>query len=79
MGMAGPKMESLFLGPEFHRRGGGRRLIEHARARHGGLTVDVNEQNTAAVAFYEACGFFVDGIRAGRSRPSLPSPPPESR
>ena len=61
MGMAGPKMESLFLAPEFHRRGGGRRLIEHARVRHGELTVDVNEQNTAAVDFYKACGFLVDG------------------
>jgi putative acetyltransferase len=61
MGMAGPKMESLFLAPEFHRRGGGRRLVEHARALRGELTVDVNEQNTAAVAFYKACGFRVEG------------------
>lgn len=61
MGMAGPLMESLFLAPEFHRRGGGRRLVEHARAIHGELTVDVNEQNTGAVEFYEACGFVVEG------------------
>jgi putative acetyltransferase len=61
MGMAGPIVESLFLAPEFHKRGGGRRLIEHARARHDELTVDVNEQNTAAVAFYRACGFIVEG------------------
>jgi putative acetyltransferase len=61
MGIAGPVVESLFLAPEFHRRGGGRLLLEHARARHGELTVDVNEQNTAAVDFYRACGFFVDG------------------
>ena len=61
MGMAGPEMESLFLAPEFHRRGGGRRLVEHARTLHGELTVDVNEQNTAAVDFYKACGFLVDG------------------
>ena len=61
MGMAGPEMESLFLAPEFHRRGGGRRLVEHARTLHRELTVDVNEQNTAAVDFYKACGFFVDG------------------
>jgi putative acetyltransferase len=61
MGLAGPKMESLFLAPEFHRRGGGRRLVEHARGRYDELTVDVNEQNTAAVAFYKACGFLVDG------------------
>lgn len=61
MGMAGQKMESLFLAPEFQRRGGGRRLVEHAHERHGELVVDVNEQNTAARRFYEACGFVVEG------------------
>jgi putative acetyltransferase len=75
MGMAGPKIESLFLSPTFHRRGGGRRLVEHARALHGGLTVDVNEQNTAAVSFYQACGFDVEGRsdldETGRAYPLL--------
>ncbi|MEJ2720159.1 MAG: acetyltransferase [bacterium] len=61
MGMAGSKMESLFLAPEFHRRGGGRRMVQHAQALYGELTVDVNEQNTAARSFYEACGFVVEG------------------
>ena len=61
MGMAEPRIESLFLAPEFHRRGGGRRLIDHARSLADKLTVDVNEQNTAAVAFYKACGFVVEG------------------
>jgi len=61
MGMAGPRIESMFLAPEFHRRGGGRRLIDHARSLADKLTVDVNEQNTAAVAFYKACGFVVEG------------------
>jgi len=61
MGLAGPTLESLFLAPEFHRRGGGRRLVEHARALHGELTVEVNEQNTSAVDFYKACGFVVEG------------------
>lgn len=61
MGMSGCKMESLFVTPEFQRRGGGRRMVEHARALHGELTVDVNEQNTAARAFYEKCGFVVEG------------------
>ena len=61
MGMSGSKMESLFLAPKFHRRGGGRRLVRHARALHGELTVDVNEQNSAARSFYEACGFVVEG------------------
>jgi putative acetyltransferase len=61
MGMSGSKMESLFLVPEFHRRGGGRQLVRHAQGRYGEVTVDVNEQNTAAYQFYEACGFVVDG------------------
>jgi putative acetyltransferase len=61
MGLSGGKMESLFLAPEHHRRGGGRRLVQHARTLRGELTVDVNEQNPAACRFYEACGFVVEG------------------
>jgi len=61
MGMSGGKIESLFLAPEFHGRGVGRRLVRHAQVLHGELTVDVNEQNTAARRFYEACGFVVEG------------------
>ncbi|HVK18024.1 MAG TPA: acetyltransferase [Fimbriiglobus sp.] len=61
MGLSGSKMESLFLAPEHHRRGGGRRLVEHARELKGELTVDVNEQNPDACRFYEACGFVVEG------------------
>ena len=61
MGMAGNKMESLFLAPDFLRRGAGRRLVQHAQELYGELTVDVNEQNEAARAFYEACGFVMEG------------------
>jgi putative acetyltransferase len=61
MGLAGNKIESLFLAPEFQRQGAGRRLVRHAQEQHGELTVDVNEQNTAAHRFYEACGFVVEG------------------
>ena len=61
MAMSGSKMEALFLAPEFHRQGGGRRLVQHARELCGELTVDVNEQNPAACRFYEACGFVVEG------------------
>ena len=61
MGMSESKMDSLFLAPEFQRRGAGRRLVLHAHALHGELTVDVNEQNAAARGFYEACGFVVEG------------------
>jgi putative acetyltransferase len=61
MGMAGNKIESLFLAPEFLRCGGGRQLVQHAEALRGELTVDVNQQNPAACRFYEACGFVVEG------------------
>jgi len=61
LGLAGAKVEALFLAPEWSRRGGGRMLVEHARRLKGRLTVDVNEQNPAAVRFYEACGFVVVG------------------
>ena len=61
MGMSGNEMESLFIAPEFQRRGAGRRMVQHARALYGELTVGVNEQNAAARAFYESCGFVVEG------------------
>jgi putative acetyltransferase len=59
MGLAGNRIESLFLAPEWHRRGWGRRLVDHARTLRGALAVDVNEQNVGAVAFYRTCGFSV--------------------
>jgi putative acetyltransferase len=61
MGLAGNKMEALFLAPEHHRCGGGRLMVRHAQSLKGELTVDVNEQNPAACRFYEACGFVVEG------------------
>jgi putative acetyltransferase len=73
LGMSGNKMEALFLAPEYHRRGGGRRLIQHARALKGDLTVDVNEQNPSACRFYEACGFVVEG-RSERDSAGRPFP-----
>ncbi|WP_116812352.1 acetyltransferase [Steroidobacter cummioxidans] len=61
MGLSGSKMETLFLAPEFHGRGAGRLLVQHAKSLCSDLTVDVNEQNAAARQFYEACGFVVEG------------------
>jgi putative acetyltransferase len=61
MGMSESKVEALFLAPEYCRRGGGTRLVRHAQELKGELTVDVNEQNPAAIRFYEACGFVVEG------------------
>jgi len=75
MGLDGGDVESLFLAPEVHRRGGGRRLIAHAAELRGELTVTVNEQNNGAVRFYEASGFVVEGRSdvddAGRPFPIL--------
>jgi putative acetyltransferase len=73
MGLSGSKMEALFLAPEFQRRGGGRRLVQHAQRLHRELTVDVNEQNPAACRFYEACGFAVEG-RSARDSTGRPFP-----
>lgn len=75
MGLADNNIESLFIAPEYARRGGGRLLLEHARTLKGPLRVDVNEQNPEAVRFYEANGFGVIGRSpvdgAGRPFPLL--------
>ena len=63
LGMSGAKIDALFVAPDQHGRGIGRRMIDHARQGHPKLSVDVNEQNEGAVAFYERMGF----RRAGRS------------
>ena len=59
MGLSGASLEALFIAPEWSRRGGGRRLVEHSRRRYGPLTVEVNEQNPEALRFYEAGGIGV--------------------
>lgn len=62
MGLDGSRIEALFLEPARRGTGGGRRLVAHAQALCGGpLSLDVNEQNTAARGFYEALGFTVVG------------------
>ncbi|MEX1827417.1 acetyltransferase [Luteibacter sp. CQ10] len=61
MGLDGTKLEALFIDPPYAGKGGGSRLLEHARSRKGALTVDVNEQNPQALGFYRAKGFTVAG------------------
>ncbi|HET8945754.1 MAG TPA: GNAT family N-acetyltransferase, partial [Candidatus Polarisedimenticolia bacterium] len=57
LGLAGDKVEALFITPERLRRGHGRRLLDLARRlRPGPLSADVNEQNLEALKFYKACG-----------------------
>jgi putative acetyltransferase len=58
MGVTGSNIDSLFIDPVAHGKGIGRRLVERV-ARP--TTVDVNEQNAAAVAFYRRLGFEVTG------------------
>ncbi len=75
MGLDSAKLEALYIAPSSSRRGGGRMLVERARRLKGPLAVDVNEQNPAALRFYEAMGFRVCGRSpldsAGRPFPLL--------
>lgn len=59
LGSAHRKIEMLFVDPQHHRSGIGRRLMEHAVGALGCSEVDVNEQNPAAADFYRSFGFTV--------------------
>ncbi|QIC60852.1 GNAT family N-acetyltransferase [Acinetobacter schindleri] len=56
MGIAGNKLEMLFVSPAAFRKGIGNQLLQHALAL-GVTEVDVNEQNPDATAFYLKHGF----------------------
>ena len=61
--------------PEYFGRGVGKVLLRHARDLHGALSLEVNEQNARALAFYQRQGFAVTGRsaldNAGRPYPLL--------
>ena len=57
MGLNNNKVEMLFVDPAFHGRGVGSALLEFARRLYGPLSVDVNQQNQGAHAFYLKMGF----------------------
>ena len=61
VGVAEGKVEMLFLDPSVRRRGIGRALLTHACEVMGADTVDVNEENPDARAFYARMGFEVVG------------------
>lgn len=63
IGLDGNKVEMLFVDPAYHGKGAGKALLSHAQHLKGKLTVDVNEQNPAALAFYLKCNF----VKTGRS------------
>ena len=58
------KLDKLYVLPERHGGGLGRRLVAHVEgaARDGGartLILNVNKRNTASIGFYRRCGFSV--------------------
>ncbi|HKP58621.1 MAG TPA: GNAT family N-acetyltransferase [Polyangiales bacterium] len=84
LGFANDAIEGLFIDPDHIGLGAGKHLVEYAQhLSTGGLKVDVNEQNTAAVGFYLGLGFRVversatDG--AGRPFPLLHLQRPRSQ
>ena len=74
-GVADGNLEMLFVDNAFRGRGVGGKLLDHAIAEQGVRRVDVNEQNTQAIAFYEHAGFRVrdrsETDEAGRPYPIL--------
>lgn len=74
-GTLGGNLEMLFIDPEMMGRGIGGKLLERTIEYEGVTRVDVNEQNPAAVGFYEKHGFAVvsrDELdEAGRPYPIL--------
>ncbi|GEM_PF-113596 len=75
MGMDGKHIDSLFIDPEAFGMGVGRAFLAEAGKAGAPLTVDVNEQNEGAVAFYKRMGFELTGRSetddAGRPYPLL--------
>jgi putative acetyltransferase len=57
IGVAERKIEMLFFSPEYIGKGLGRKLTDFAFSELKADKVDVNEQNTNAVKFYEKLGF----------------------
>ena len=57
MGGDDDTIDSLFVDPDWHRRGVGRALVDLAIERAPVIRLDVNEQNDGARAFYRRMGF----------------------
>ena len=69
--LEGARVEALFVHPDHHGRGVGRRLLAYALRQVPCLEVDVNEQNGQAAAFYRHMGFHAAGRSEtdGQGRP----------
>lgn len=74
IGLSGDKIEMLFVDSDQRGCGFGSELVDFAM-RQGALSVDVNEQNRSALAFYQSKGFRVvsrdAADEAGRPYPIL--------
>lgn len=75
IGVAEKKVEMLFLDPEYFGNGVGKKLLSFAVDELEADKVDVNEQNTKAIKFYQKFGFEIlertDKDDQGRSYPLL--------
>lgn len=59
IGISDSKIEMLFVLPEYIGQGWGWKLMDFAMKVQHADKVDVNEQNSHAVKFYQKCGFKV--------------------
>lgn len=57
IGVADKKIEMLFLDPQYFGQGLGRKLLNFAVKELNADKLDVNEQNTKALKFYQSFGF----------------------
>ena len=55
--LVGNEVGAIFVDPKSARSGIGSALMDHARARHGELEVEVFEANSIGRAFYDKYGF----------------------
>lgn len=61
IGVAAGNLEMLFVDNDYRHCGIGRKLVSYAITALQITKVDVNEQNTQAVGFYEHIGFKIQG------------------
>jgi len=61
LGVAENKIEMLFIHPQFMGQGVGKQLTQFAVDELQSGKVDVNEQNSQAVGFYQHMGFVITG------------------
>ncbi|HTN46067.1 MAG TPA: GNAT family N-acetyltransferase [Flavipsychrobacter sp.] len=75
IGVVDHKVEMLFLDPSYFGQGLGRKLLDFAVEKLHANQLDVNEQNTKALQFYQRFGFEVfertDQDDQGRNYPLL--------